>query len=308
MQEHFLLSSEVKSAINRNKPVVALETSVIGQGLPKDRNIDAARQMLQAVRDAGAVPAMIAVIEGVLKVGLSEDDIVQLATSSPAKAGSGNLPYLILKKANGATTVSATARIAATYGISVVATGGVGGVHRDYNIIPDISEDLWELSRTPITVVSSGIKCVLDIPATVEWLESHSVAIYGYQTEELPGFYTNTTGIPIPSISCEKEYADLLKICRAKLGLRSAVMVAVRVPEGHAIDVEPYVSRALEDARQEEISGKALTPYLLQRIAQLTNGKSVETNIALLVNNCSVAARLAAAACKDTEAKVGFSV
>jgi len=308
MHESFVISQHIKAAINHNEPLVALESSVIAQGLPEGANIKAATQMQEAVRENGAVPAMIGIIDGIVKVGLTENEIAQLASGTAAKVGVGSMPYAIMKKLCGGTTVSSTVRIASAVGINVVATGGIGGVHRGYAEVLDISEDLWELVKAPVTLVSSGIKSVLDIAATIEWLETHSLPIYGYQTKELPAFYSASSGISIPSIASDEEYASLATICRAEMGFVGAILVAVPVPEEYSIDVEPQIQQAIDEARTQNIYGKALTPYLLRRISELTSGKTIDTNLALLRNNCAVAARLAKAAVGQTGRKCGFSV
>lgn len=308
MHESFVISHEVKAAINHNESLVALESSVIAQGLPEGANTKAAKQMQEAVRENGAVPAVIGIIDGVVKVGLSDDEIEKLASGNAAKVGVGNLPYAIMKKMCGGTTVSATVRIASAVGITVVATGGIGGVHRGYAEVPDISEDLWELLKTPVTLVSSGIKSVLDIAATVEWLETHSLPVYGYQTSDLPAFYSAVSGVSIPSIDSEEEYTSLSTLYRSELGLNSAILVAVPVPSEYSLDVELQVKQAIDEAKVQNITGKALTPYLLKRVSELTEGKTIETNLALLRNNCAIAAILSKAATRQTGRKCGFSV
>ena len=308
MHESFNVSREVSSALNHNEPVVALESSVIAQGLPCGTNTQAAAQMQKAIRDNGAVPAMIGVIDGVVKVGMTDEEISILAEGQAAKVGVGNLPYAVFKKQNGGTTVSATVRIASAVGISMVATGGIGGVHRGFAHTNDISEDLWELVRTPLTVVSSGFKSILDIRATHEWLQTHSLQIYGYQTEELPAFFSRTSGISIPSISSDDDYAALVTLCRSELGYHNVILIAVPVPEEYDLDVEPEIERAISEAGEQNIVGKALTPYLLKRLSELTEGKTLASNLALLSNNCKVAAELAVAAVKPSGRKCGFSL
>jgi pseudouridylate synthase len=308
MHDSFVISHEVVSAINHNIPVVALESSVIAQGLPEGVNMKAAIQMQEVVRDNGAVPAMIGIIDGIVKVGLSEDDIEQLTSGTAVKVGVGSIPYTLLKKLNGGTTVSATVRIASAAGIAVVATGGIGGVHRGYAEIPDISEDLWELIRTPVTLVSSGIKSVLDIRATVEWLETHSLQFYGYQTDDLPAFYSSKSGISIPPLASEEDYASLATIYRAEMGYSSAILIAVPVPPEFSLDVESQIKQAINEALEQNITGKVLTPYLLKRISELTDGKTIDTNLALLRNNCEVAAKLSKASIIPSGRKCGFSV
>lgn len=308
MHQSFIVSHEVTAAINHSEPIVVLESSVIAQGLPAGANIKAAMQMQEAVKENGAVPAMTGIINGVVKVGLNEEEIAVLASGTAVKVGVGSLPYAVFRKWNGGTTVSATVHIASAVGINVVATGGIGGVHRGYAEVPDISEDLWELVNTPVTVVSSGVKSILDISATVEWLETHSIPVYGYQTDELPAFYSRTSGIPIPSIASDDEYASLTTLLRSEMGFRGAIMIAVPVPEEYSMDIESQINQAINEARENNIKGKYLTPYLLKRVSELTDGKTIETNLALLRNNCKVAARLAKAVTGSSGRKCGFSV
>lgn len=308
MHESCCVSREITAALNHDEPVVALESSVIAQGLPAGANIKAASIMQNAVKANGAVPAVIGLVDGKIKVGLDDDEINRLASEPAEKVGVSNLPFAVWKKQTGGMTVSATVRIASAVGISTVATGGIGGVHRDFARTFDISADLWELVKTPVTIVSSGFKSVLDIPATVEWLETHSMPVFGYQTEELPAFYGNKSGIQIPSIASEDEYVSLATLCRSEIGFKSAIIVAVPVPQQHALDVEEFIDQAVKEAAAEQISGKALTPYLLRRIAELSGGKTIDTNLALLENNCAVAARLTKAAAAGSARKCGFNV
>lgn len=308
MHESFSVSHEIIAALNHSEPVVALESSVIAQGLPKGENIKAARLMQEAVRENGAVPAIIGILDGVITVGLSEEQIQRLAEEPAKKVAARDLPYVVFKKYSGGTTVSATIRIASAAGLSVMATGGIGGVHRGYSQSLDVSEDLWEMARTPMTVVCSGAKCVLDIPATLEWLETYSIPVYGYQTEDFPAFYSRTTGLPIPAIDSSDEYSELMTLCRAELGLRSSVIVAVPVPEDSEVVVENEINIATKEALEQGITGKRLTPFLLNRLAELTEGRTIESNLALLENNARIAAQLAGASVKSDTRKCGFSV
>ncbi|MHB9037535.1 MAG: pseudouridine-5'-phosphate glycosidase [Armatimonadota bacterium] len=308
MQNPLDISHEISSALNRNQPVVALESSVIAQGLPSPINVETALAVEQAVRDAGAVPATIGVIDGKIRVGLTEDEIKKLAEGNAKKLALRDIPYALAKKTDGATTVSSTARIAAVSGIPVMATGGIGGVHRGASDTFDVSTDLWELSRTPMIVVCSGAKAVLDIPATAEWLETHGVPVYGYGTDELPAFYSASTGISIPKVDSACELTEILKLSGSAVGVRCATVVAVPVPKSSAVDVTAQIAQAVSEASEHGITGKELTPYLLNRVGELTKGKSTKANIALLKNNAKVAAEIACALCTETERRMGFTV
>lgn len=308
MQNPLDISHEVSCALNRNKPVVALESSVIAQGLPSPVNVETALAMEQAVKDAGAVPATIGILDGKVRVGLTEDEIKKLGKGGAAKLAVRDIPYALAKKIDGGTTVSATMRIAATAGIPIMSTGGIGGVHRGASETFDISADLWEMIRTPIIVVCSGAKAVLDIQATAEWLETHCVPLYGFKTSELPAFYSVSTGISVPKVDNACELDEILKLSGSAVGARSATIVTVPVPKSDEISVAEHISKAVSEAAEKGIKGKDLTPYLLGRVGELTDGKSIKANIALLKNNAKVAAEIAEALCSDTERTIGFSV
>ncbi len=307
MSDTLNISPEITAAINHNQAVVALESSVIAHGLPKPVNAETALAMEDAVRSAGAVPATIGVIEGAAKVGLTREEIERLAEGTAAKLGARDLPYAIAKKIDGGTTVSGTIRVAASAGIGVMATGGIGGVHRDFAESMDISADLWELARTPVVVVCSGIKAVLDIRATSEWLESHSVPIYGYGTDELPAFYSRKSGISVPKLEGCGELAEMLKVAGGAFGMRSAIIIAVPIPQESELDVSGEVESAAREAVENGIRGKDLTPYLLKRVGELTGGRSIAANVALLKNNAAVAAEIACALTEATSPRrIGF--
>lgn len=308
MQNPLDISHEISSALNRNEPVVALESSLIAHGLPSKVNVETALAMEQCIRDAGAIPATIGIIEGKVRVGLIKEEIEKLGEGNAAKIASRDIPYAVAKKLDGGTTVSATARIASTAGITVMATGGIGGVHRGFAETLDVSADLWELAHNAIVVVCSGAKAILDIPATAEWLESHSVSVYGYETEELPSFYSRSSGITIPRVDGIDDFADIIKLSRGVMGVRSAAILAVPIPKSAEIDAFKYVEQALQEAYNDGIKGKDLTPYLLGKIGELTKGKSIDANVALLKNNAAVAARVAIAICEETRRRMGFTV
>lgn len=302
------ISHEVSCALNRNKPVVALESSVIAQGLPSPVNVETALAMEQAVKDAGAVPATIGIIDGKVRVGLTEDEIKKLAEGSAAKLAVRDIPYALAKKIDGGTTVSATMRIAATAGIPIMSTGGIGGVHRGASETFDISADLWELARTPIIVVCSGAKAVLDISATAEWLETHGVPVYGYETSEMPAFYSSSTGVSIPKLESACEFIKILELSGSAVGSRCAAIVAVPVPKSDEVSVAEHIEKAVSEAAERGIKGKELTPYLLGRVGELTKGESIKANIALLENNAKVAAEIAGELSSETGRRVGFVV
>ena len=308
MQDPLDISQEINSALNRNGPIVALESSVIAQGLPAPINVETALAMEECVRNAGAVPATIGIIDGRIKVGLSKDDIERLGQGNAAKVAVRDLPYVVAKKLDGGTTVSSTARIASAVGIFVMATGGIGGIHRNYCETMDASADLWELARTPIVVVCSGVKAILDVPATIEWFESHSVPVYGYATDELPMFYSRNSGISIPKVDSVCEIVDILKTSGKVLGARGANIIAVPVPEANAVEVSGEIEQAILEASENGVKGKALTPYLLGRVAELTGGKSIDANVALLKNNAGVAAEIAVTMYENAQRRMGFMV
>lgn len=308
MKDPLDISHNVSSALTRNEPVVALESSVIAQGLPASVNVETALAMEQIVRDAGAVPATVGVIEGVIRVGLTSEEIEKLGQGGAAKLAVRDLPNAVFAKVDGGTTVSATARIAHAVGIGVMATGGIGGVHRESASTHDISADMWEMTRTPVVIVSSGPKAVLDVAATAEWLETYSVPVYGFGTDELPAFYSRSTGIAIPRCDSVSDLAEVIRIGFGTMGMRSAILVAVPVPEADEIDVSGEIDQAAREAAEDGIVGKDLTPWLLRRVGELTGGKSLAANVALLKNNARVAAELACALSEDTQRRMGFLV
>lgn len=295
MQKLFNVGPDVAQALNDRRPVVALESTVIAHGLPRPQNLETANRLQQMVRDAGAVPATIAIIDGKLTAGASDDQVRLLAnTESIRKVSTRDIPLAVAQGWTGATTVASTIWIAHRAGIKVFATGGIGGVHR--GSLPDVSADLPELARTPIIVVCSGAKIVLDLPATREWLETHAVTIVGYQCDELPAFYSRTSGLPIDSRA--ETPADVASIFCAQrdLGFESALLVVVPVPVDFEVpteDLQLVLNTALEDAERNRIVGPALTPFLLSRMAERSEGATLRANIALLENNAGVAAAIA---------------
>lgn len=295
MRELLNLSTEVADAIRDNRPVVALESTVIAHGLPRPQNLQTAHRLQEVVREAGAVPATIAVIDGKLTVGLSDDQIKLLADDEHIrKISARDISLAVAQRWNGATTVASTIWIAHRAGIKIFATGGIGGVHR--GSLPDVSADLPELARTPIIIVCSGAKIVLDLPATREWLETHAVTVVGYQCDELPAFYSRGSGLRVDARV--ETPADVLSVFNAQqaLGINSSLLVVVPVPakfEVPANELQIVLTTALEDADWKGIAGPALTPFLLGQMAERSEGATLRANIALLENNARVAAEIA---------------
>lgn len=291
------LSSEVESALSANQPLVALESTVIAHGLPRPANYETARRLEGIVRDANAIPATIAILDGQLAAGLSEDEIKLLAESEDIKKVSiRDLPIALAQQWNGATTVASTSWIACRAGIKVFATGGIGGVHR--GSLPDVSGDLPALATSSLVVVCSGAKIVLNLPATREWLETYGIAVVGFQCDEMPAFYSRHSGLPVDVRANTPE--EVAKIFRAqrKLGIESALLVTVPVPPEFEIpvaDLERTLNTALAQADKQAVGGRELTPFLLSAMAQASAGATLKANIALLENNARVAATIAAA-------------
>jgi pseudouridine-5'-phosphate glycosidase len=290
----------VSHAIEAGRAVVALESTVVAQGLPWPENLESAREVEAAVRDSGALPATIAVIGGVVRVGLSDGELERLAEPGRfRKAGRRDLAAAVVGGLDAATTVSATLWIARTAGLGVMATGGIGGVHREAAVTFDISSDLDELARADgALVVCSGVKSILDMPATLDALETRGVAVVGYRTDELPAFTTASSGLPLEHrVDSPAEAAALVRAQR-DLGLPGAVVLAQPVPEEFALDraeMEAAMAAALADARSRGVAGKAITPFLLDRVRLATGGRSVRANRALLAANARLAGEVASA-------------
>ncbi len=290
-------SAEVARAAKMRLPLVALESTVITHGLPYPQNLQIARDMEATVRRAGAIPATIAVMEGRLKVGLTGDELGQLAQSrSSMKISRRDIAAAILKKASGGTTVAATMYAASLASIRVFATGGIGGVHRGNPF--DVSTDLRAMAETPMIVVCAGAKAILDLPATLEYIETAGVPVVGYKTDDFPAFYSRSSGlnvsIRLDSPAAIAEFAQT----HWSLGFWTAVLVANPVPELDAIpsaEIEPVIARAVKEADDKKIHGQALTPFLLQRVSEMTAKRSMRANLALLLNNAQLAAEIAVA-------------
>ncbi|HKJ38555.1 MAG TPA: pseudouridine-5'-phosphate glycosidase [Anaerolineales bacterium] len=288
-------SSEFTNAFNNNLPVVALESTVLTHGLPRPQNLQLARDMESAVRETGATPATIALLDGKLHVGLNDAELEKLANKDNVlKVGPRDYATAIAKKLYGGTTVAGTMLACKHASIKVFATGGIGGVHRESNF--DISADLQALATIPMLVVCAGAKAILDLPATLEYLETMSVPVVGYGTDEFPAFYSRESGLDV-SVRLDSP-EEIVRFANAhwEAGLQSAVLVANPVPETEAIsksEMEPFIEQANREAHEQGIHGKEVTPFLLQRINELTNGKSMQTNLALLLNNARLAAQIA---------------
>ncbi|HEX8560592.1 MAG TPA: pseudouridine-5'-phosphate glycosidase [Pyrinomonadaceae bacterium] len=291
------VNAEVEAAVRGGRPVVALESTVISHGLPRPQNLETARRLEQAVREGGAVPATVAVLGGRLSVGLSDAQLARLAESEGVrKVSRRDLALAVARGEDGATTVAGTLWIAGRAGLKVFATGGVGGVHRGE--LPDVSADLPELARTPLTVVCSGAKSVLDLPATREWLETHGVCVVGYGCDELPAFYTRRSGLAADARADTAGEVARLARARDALGLEAALLVTVPVPEGFEVDervMEESLTEALAVAASRGVTGRDLTPFLLAHMSWRSGGATLRANVALLENNARVAAEIAVA-------------
>ena len=293
------ISEEIQNSIKGNGPVVALESTIISHGMPFPQNLETAFEVESIIRKEGAIPATIAVVEGRIKIGLSNLELEQFAQrTKTVKVSSRDLPLAISQKQDGGTTVAATMICARMAGISVFVTGGIGGVHRGSEKTMDISGDLMELARTNVAVVCAGIKSILDIPRTLEYLETQGVPVIGYRTDEFPAFYTTTSGYSVQSrINTAEEIAHCMKV-KWELGLEGGMVIANPVLREDAMDeevIEEAITKSLKEASEMGIDGKAVTPFLLERISQLTDGESLKTNIALVSNNALVGAKIASA-------------
>ncbi|MBA7541230.1 Pseudouridine-5'-phosphate glycosidase [subsurface metagenome] len=298
-ERFFDFKDEVKEALEGGRPVVALESTLISHGFPYPENLEVAGEMEEIIRGCRVVPATIAVIGGKIKVGLTRGELEFMATSKDIlKASRRDLAVIVAKGLNGATTVAATMLVAERAGIKVFATGGIGGVHRGAGKTFDISTDLQELGRTPVAVVCSGAKAILDLPLTLEYLETMGVPIIGFRTDEFPAFYCRESGLKVDYVvNDEKEAAGTIRAMQ-DLGLGGGMIIANPVPEEYALSME-YMNEMIEEAvraaEKEGIKGEKLTPYLLNKIKELTGGKSLKANIELVKNNARVAAKIARA-------------
>ncbi|MGJ5750762.1 pseudouridine-5'-phosphate glycosidase [Streptomyces puniciscabiei] len=295
-----VVSEEVREAIGAGRPVVALESTIIAHGLPRPRNLQVALELEDAVRREGAVPATIAVLDGRPCVGLDKEQLERVANEDGIrKLGHRDLPLAVAAGASGATTVSATAQLAALAGLRVFATGGLGGVHREWTVTQDESADLGLLARTRITVVCAGVKSILDVPATLQRLETLGVAVAGYGTDRFPGFYLSDSGHPVDwTLDTPEQVADVMRAQDALDAPPSALIVAQPVPEAEQLDPELH-ARVLADGLRacadQGVSGQAVTPFLLDYLVQHTDGASLSANLAAVRGNVRLAARIATA-------------
>ncbi len=295
-KKYIIISEEVTEAINGNKAVVALESTIISHGMPYPQNYETALLVENTVRENNAVPATIAIIDGKIKVGLSVRDLEIISTGKNIlKASRRDLPVIISKKLNAATTVSATMICAALASLKIFATGGIGGVHRNAQNTFDISADLTELAKTNIAVVSAGVKSILDIGLTLEYLETIGVPVIGYRTDEFPAFYTRQSGYKVNyRLDSPEEIAEAIKVKR-ELGLNGGVIIANPVPEEFSMDkkiIDNAIEASLKKADENNIKGKEVTPFLLSEIKNITGGTSLESNIQLVMNNAKLAAEI----------------
>ena len=302
MKDYLVISSEVQKALNENRPVVALESTIISHGMPYPKNVETALNVEKIVRDNGAIPATIAILGGKLTVGISPEEIDYLGKKglSVTKSSRRDIPILVARKEDGATTVAATMIIANLAGIKIFATGGIGGVHRGAELTMDISADLEELSNTNVSVICAGAKSILDLGLTLEYLETKGVPVIGYQTNELPAFYTRESGYNVNyRMDSPDEIAKALK-AKLELGLNGAMLITNPIPHEYAMDKD-VIATAIDDAIKEAnnlgISGKDITPYLLDKIQKITGGKSLESNIQLVYNNVALGAQIAKELC-----------
>ncbi|MFQ3229371.1 MAG: pseudouridine-5'-phosphate glycosidase [Reinekea sp.] len=302
MNQYLDIHPDVAEALANNKPVVALESTIISHGMPWPENAETAKLVEQTVRDSGATPATIAIINGRLKVGLSgeEIDVLAKAGMSVTKCSRRDLPFVVANKQLGATTVAATMIIADMAGIKVFATGGIGGVHRGAQQTFDISADLQELGRTNVAVVCAGAKSILDLGLTREYLETLGVPVLGYQTDSLPAFYTRESEHSIDYRQDSPEEIAQFLAAKWQMGLNGGVVIANPIPEEYAMDsdkIKNAVEQAVKEAAEQNIAGKESTPFLLARVAELTGGDSLASNIQLVLNNARLGSAVAAQYC-----------
>lgn len=298
LEQYLEISKEVSEALKENRPVVALESTIISHGMPYPKNAETALNVEKIIRDKGAIPATIAILNGKLKVGLTKDEIEYLGKKGKevVKTSRRDIPFILAKKLYGATTVASTMIVANLAGIKVFGTGGIGGVHRGAQESFDISADLQELANTNVAVVCAGAKSILDIGLTLEYLETQGVPVVGFGTEELPAFYTRKSGFKVDyRVDTAKELAEALK-AKWDLGLKGGMVVGNPIPEEYQMDYDTItkaINDAVKKAEEKGIKGKESTPFLLAKVKDITKGKSLEANIQLVYNNVAVASDLA---------------
>jgi pseudouridylate synthase len=298
LKDVLVFSEEVAKAMKENKPVVALESTIISHGMPYPQNVETAKEVEQLIRENGAAPATIAILDGKIKIGVNEGELEFLGTNKEIeKVSRRDLPYVIAMKKHGATTVAATMICANMAGIKVFATGGIGGVHRGAERTMDISADLQELAHTNVAVVCAGAKSILDLGLTLEYLETNGVPVIGYGTDILPAFYSSTSPFKVNyRIDTPEEIAKLIAT-KWELGLNGGLIIANPIPKEEELEesyINSIIEEALKEAEEKQIVGKAVTPFLLDKVKTLTGGKSLEANIALVKNNAALAAKIAA--------------
>ena len=297
LEKYLHIHPEVKRALSEGQPVVALESTIISHGMPYPKNIEMAKNVSKIIRENGAIPTTIAIIDGILKVGLTTEEIEFLGTSKDVlKASRRDLPFIISKKLNGATTVATTMILANLAGVKVFATGGIGGVHRGAQETFDISADLQELANTNVAVVCAGAKSILDIGLTLEYLETNGVPVVGFGTEEFPAFYTRKSGFGVDyKVDSSMEVANALK-AKWDLDLKGGIVIGNPIPKEFEMDygtINNAIESALNEANEKDITGKKVTPFLLDKVKTITAGKSLDANIELVYNNAKVAAQIA---------------
>ncbi len=294
------LTEELKSAIAQNKPIVALESTIIAHGMPFPQNLEMAQEVEQIIRDNGAIPATIAVIDGELRAGMSASELEHFVKTGPSiiKVSTRDLPFVVARKITGATTVASTMRLSAMAGIHTFATGGIGGAHRGAEKNFDISADLIEFSQSNVAVVTAGAKAILDLALTLETLETFGVPVVGYGTDDFPAFYSRSSGHKVP-MRCDtpNEIAAMMK-AKWTMDLKGGIVVANPIPheaEIPSVEIAPTIEAAITEAKVQNIIGKNVTPFLLKRLAEITQGRSLIANIALVKNNAKLAAEIAVA-------------
>ncbi|WP_293721707.1 pseudouridine-5'-phosphate glycosidase [uncultured Cetobacterium sp.] len=303
LTKYLEISKEVKEALENNRPVVALESTIISHGMPYPQNVETALKVEEIVRENGAVPATIAILNGKLKVGLTKEEIDYLGKKGldVTKASRRDIPAILASEDDGATTVASTMIIAALAGVKVFATGGIGGVHRGAETTMDISADLEELAMTDVAVVCAGAKSILDIGLTLEFLETKGVPVIGYQTKELPAFYTRKSGFNVDyKMNTPEQIAKTLK-AKWDVNLKGGVVIANPIPEEFAMDFDTItnaINNAVSEAEEKGIKGKDSTPFLLAKVKDITKGKSLESNIQLVFNNARLASKIAKNYCE----------
>ena len=290
-------SDEVKKAKAEGRPIVSLESTIISHGMPYPKNKETALALEAIVREEGAVPATIGIIDGEIVIGMNEEEIEAFSTrKGTRKVSKRDLPIVMARKEWGATTVSATILCSAMAGIDIFATGGIGGVHRGAEKTWDVSRDLYELGSEPTMVICSGAKAILDLPKTIEVLETQGVSVLSYESEAFASFYSRSSGLPVDAVFRDPAEAAAILKARRDLGLTGGVLVSNPCPEEMALPneyIEKAIEEAIKEAEEQKITGKAVTPFLLSRIATITGGESLETNMALVKNNARLAAKIA---------------